>query len=446
MKKIIFLIVAFCSLKSFAAQSVTTPVRPESGNGYEGELTFKYGFANCYGKISLAFGNQNLQSKSYLYEGKSYTPADLGLNGFKKPKVSGATIVADVYDGQSNLGKVEFKNVTFFSGVGCFSETYSVIEMLGLKNEDYKERFKDLKLANISMKADSRNFKVEELIYKKNQTETVQKNSSKNETLQAQIPGSSASAASSGQEAGAASIATVNPSPGKKATSTATATKNSQNPAPAKQEVSGVKSELEKQQEIEKSVRAEQESFKKTQQSVQASSNEASQAVGGFASGISGTGDGFGFSILSDNANDSDSPFVPFFIGLVFGKAKDPTLPENTHGFLSGIELQAAFNIEWLGSEPEEFQTNRYSKNNRRWDILLETKLFGNFSALGNIQPYLALGYASYTDFDRKVKKIGSDWSFVTGYGLSFVGTGGVFSIGLNPDLKVIDLSFMLHM
>lgn len=427
-------------------QSVTVPVQPESGNGYVGDLSFKYGFANCYGKISLAFGNQNLQARSYFYEGKGYSSVELGLAEFKKPTVSGANIVADVYDGGNNLGKVEFKNVTFFSGVGCFSETYPVIEMLGLNNADYRERFKDLRLVNIAIKADSRNFKVEELIYKKTQNEAAQKNNLEKEALQAQVQSTVASSVNSSQVAGAASVAPESATQTKKSSINTTTAAVSQIQSQAKKDVSGVKSELEKQQEIEKSVQAEQENFKKTQQVVQNSSNEASQAVGGFVSGISGTGDGFGFSILSDNANDNDSPFVPFFIGLVFGKVKDPTLPENMKSFLSGLEFQAAFNLEWLGSEPEELKTNRYTKNNRRWDILLETKLFGNFSALGNIQPYLALGYASYTDFDRKVKKMGSDWTFVTGYGLSFVGTGGVFSIGLNPELKVLDLSFMLHM
>ncbi len=446
MKKLLFSILIFCSLRSFAVESATVPVQPENGNGYAGELSFKYGFANCYGKVSVAFGNQNLQARSYLYEGKGYTPVDLGLTEFKKPTVSGATIVADVYDGGSNLGKVEFKNVTFFSGVGCFSETYSVIEMLGLNNTDYRERFKDLRLANISIKADSRNFKVEELIYKKTQNEIAQKNNLEKEAAQAQAKNGVSANVNSSQAIGNSSAPENSAAQTKKSSNNSATTAGTQIPSQAKKDASGVKSELEKQQEIEKSVRAEQESFNKTQQTVQNSSNEASQAVGGFASGISGTGDGFGFSILSDNANDSDSPFVPFFIGLVFGKVKDPTLPENMKSFLSGLEFQAAFNLEWLGSEPEEFKTNRYSKNNRRWDILLETKLFGNFSALGHIQPYLALGYASYTDFDRRVKKIGSDWTFVTGYGLSFVGTGGVFSIGLNPDLKVLDLSFMLHM
>lgn len=445
MKKILFSIVFFCSLESLAVYSATVSVQPGSGNGYVGQLSFKYGFANCYGKVSLAFGNQSLQAGSYLYEGKIYSPTDLGLSEFKKPTVSGATIVADVYDGGSQLGKVEFKNVTFFSGVGCFSETYSVIEMLGLNNADYRERFKDLRLANFAIKADSRNFKVEELIYKKNQNEITQKNNLEKESLQAQAQKPIAPTVTPSQRVGAPSVPVDVSTQAKKVANSSTTATVSQKSSDTKKDVLGVKSKLEKQQEIEKSVQAQQEGFQKTQQAVQTSSHEASQAVGGFASGISGTGEGFGFSILSDNANDSDSPFVPFFIGLVFGKVQDPTLPENMNSFLSGLEFQAAFNLEWL-ADPEEYKTNRYTKNNRRWDILLETKLFGNFSALRNIQPYLAVGYASYTDFDQRVKKIGSDWTFVTGYGLSFVSTGGVFSIGLNPDLKVLDLSFMLHM
>lgn len=420
-----------CSLMSIAlgASSAVAPLKSDN-QGYVGDLSFQYGFNNCYGTISLAFGNEQLKAISYLYEGQTYSAADLGLGEFKKGKTSGLTISAEVFEGERSLGRADFKNVTFFSGVGCFSETYPVIEMLSLKNSDYKENFKNLSLRNISLSGSARNYKVEELIIAKKRSETPEKK-----------PGSNAATTVVPQT-------TPLPTSGKPATANKTAPTSTSAPvATSPAQAAPEKSEPPKDSsaDIKKAVESQQAQFEVTKSQAAKSTQEASSAAGGFAKGISGTGDGFGFSFLTDNANDSDSPFSPVFIGLVFGKASDPTIQENTSNFLSGVEFQAAFNTEWFGSDPEVYSYNKYKKNNRRWEILLEGKFFTNITAFGPIQPYLALGYASHSDFDTKNKSLGNDWSFTTGYGLAFVGANGIFSIGINQDIKALDISFIFH-
>lgn len=400
-------------LTAFSApQHATATISPGTADGAQGNISFHYGFKNCFGNISLAFGKESIQTQSYQYEGKSYSPSDLGQTEFKKVSAKGSNITADVYAGNQKLGSAEFKNVIFFAEIGCFSETYSVIEMLGLNNSEFKKRIEELRLDNIRVSSPLRSYKTEELIIKKIASE---KQLAKQEK--------------------AASAATNSPPPQSTGTTAPTQQKVTAQPSPAPA----------KAVNYEKITQATQEQKLKDEAATQKAAEGLSDAASGFSKGISGTGEGVGLSLMIDNADDPDSPFTPLFLGMVFGKVQDPTLPENTQGLLSGASFQAAFNMEWL-EEPSTYSTDKYKKNNRRWDLILEAKLYGNITATEIFQPYIGLGYASYTDYNRRNAKIGDGWTFVKSVGLSVVGSGGVFSIGVNTDMKVLDISFFTHM
>lgn len=169
--KLIVLILSFICSTAFA-ESVSISVSPANDSGYIGQANFKYGISNCYGDISAAFGGLALNTNQYLYEGKTYTPADLGLSEFSKPGFQYTTIFADLFLGGVKLGeRLKMDNVTFFSGVGCFSETYHVTTMAGVKDADYRSKVKELNLQNFEIKADTRSIRVENLIRKKLQAE-----------------------------------------------------------------------------------------------------------------------------------------------------------------------------------------------------------------------------------------------------------------------------------
>ena len=425
--KIILSFLMFVCFEAFASSSVSVSFKSDK-DGYMGDLDFRYGFNNCYGKISLAFGNETLKANGYIYENKVYSPSDLALTEFKKSKINGLTIAADVYEHERLLGRAEFKNVTFFSGVGCFSETYPVIEMLGLKNSDFKESFKSLSLRNVNVSGIARNYKIEDLIIKKSQAE---KEKEKKQLQQPQPAETTATKKDLKQKDSTipSSAKVENKNSGSSSEKSA---------APAQKNAPSTPN-------IGDSLAKQEEEFKKTQSEAKDMSDKVSGVAGGFTQGIRGTGDGFGLSLLADNANDSNSPFTPFFLGLVFGKASDPNLEENSKAWLSGVQIQAAFNMEWLESDPQTYTYDKFSKNNRRWEILLEGKFFTNFTALGSVQPYLAIGYASYSDFNRRNKNIGTDWSLTKGFGIGFVGSHGIFNIGINQDINALDIGFIFH-
>lgn len=406
-----------------APQQASAMLSPATSDGPLGSINFQYGFRNCYGKVSLAFGKETIHAKSYQYEGKVYSPPDLGLSEFKKISAKGSNISADVYAGTQKLGSAEFKNVIFFADIGCFSETYAVIDLLGLNNSDYKNRIEELRLDNIRITSAARSYKTEELIIQKLAEQKITEKKRADQATAATAPVRTAAVPEAPK---ASSVSKSTPPP----------------PLPTTAPTQVNKTNTVNYEEL---AQANQEQKLKDEAATQKAAEGLSGAASGFSKGISGSGDGFGFSLMLDNANNSDSPFSPLFLGMVFGKVQDPTLAENTQGLLSGVSFQTAFNMEWL-EEPSTYTTDKYNQNNRRWDLLLEAKLYGNITPLQNFQPYIGLGYASYTDFNRRNVKVGDGWTFVKSVGLSVLGSSGAFSIGINPDMKVLDLSFFTHM
>ena len=468
MKLIIFILSFICS--AAFAESVSLSVSPANDSGYIGEASFKYGISNCYGDISAAFGGLVVATNQYLYEGKTYTPADLGLAEFSKPGFQYTTIFADLFHGNAKLGeRIKMDNVTFFSGVGCFSETYHVTTLAGVKDADYKSKVKELSLQNFEIRADSRSIKVENLILKKLQAEADEAKALKkikDEELKAKAAELKAAedakkAAEDSKKAAVAAVAaktagaanTSNPATGKTtsggaaANAKATSAADAQSTLTLAQIEEQKKQQLEdqKKQQVQKIIAENQEQYKRDQIAASEAAQGVGNAAAGFASGISGSGNGIGLGILYLENTDKDSPFEPLFIGMVFGKVNDPTLEENKANLLSGIETQAAFNQEW-GNSPPVSATNKYTKTNRRWDILMEMKFFANITALSYFQPYAAMGFGSYADFDRKNNAAGTGWSFVTGYGIALVTRGGYLRFGYNNSLKVSDFGFCIHM
>ncbi len=254
-------ILTFCLLISpmtalSASLQASATISPGNADGAQGSLNFNYGFRNCYGKVSLAFGKESIQAQSYQYEGKTYSPNELGISEFKKVSAKGSNITADVYAGNQKLGTAEFKNVIFFADIGCFSETYAVIEMLGLNNSDYKTRVEELRLDNIRVSSAARSYKTEELIIKKLAND---KQAEKKEKTTI-----------------AATNSTPAPAPAPSAGTASPTVQKANTPAKAVN--------------YEKLAQATQEQKLKDEAATQKAAEGLSDAASGFSKGISGTG------------------------------------------------------------------------------------------------------------------------------------------------------------
>lgn len=442
------------------AETITLPLSPTKSSGYIGEVRFDYGIRNCYGNISAGFGNLVVSSNQYLYEGKTYTPSDLGLTEFSKPGLRYTIIFADLYHGSANLGRIKMDNVVFFSGVGCFSETYHITKLAGVKDADYKDKIAELSLRNFEIQVNSSSTKIDNLIYNKLSAESAKAAAEeKAQKAAKRLEEEKAKAADELKKAEELkkAKASVKDSKNEAKTDAAQEVQNTKNTTTnvKKSADTAIKStpkgptaeevEAQKRQQIKQYIEESQQQFEHDKVAVDQAAQGLAGAATGFASGISGSGNGVGLSLMYVENTDKDSPFNPTFIGLVFGHVSDPTLEENKSNLISGVETQFAFSDEW-GNSPQSYATNKYSKVNRRWDVILEMKFFGNITALTYIQPYLGIGYAGYADFDRKNNKVGSDWAFTTSYGISIIGNFGGFHLGVNSTMKVSEMGFFIHM
>jgi hypothetical protein len=439
LRNLVFFIFTLATPNAFSATH-TVSLSPDSGkNGYEGQFTFSDGIRNCYGEISAAFGSPNLSPTQYHYEGKSYTPADLGLESFPK-KRPGGEIEADLYDGEQNLGHLTFKNVTFFSAAGCFTETYHITKMLGLPDVEYRKKVDQLSLRNFSIKARTTDRSIElkiraNLAEEKAAILEKQKAEQKASELDQKkaIPKvTSSSKPLAGDTKKEDSKSNKNDS---KASTERDQQEAAQNPAVLRnQEI-----EREKNRIARETITQTQVQVASDQQKAQALSDGAN---GVFAAAIAAKM-GIGAALISTNSEPIDSPFHNNLIGMTIGKTKNPELHPEINGWTSGTVFTFAFNMDSItGEDPTPKSVSIGSENVRRWNVLGELKWFGNFPALKRIQPVIGLGLVSYRDYTAKLVPIGSKVGISTAIGMASVGEDGWFSMGWNLTMNAIDFNF----
>lgn len=139
--------------------------QPQEGkNGYLGVADIKYVIKNCYGDPNLIV-NIKTKNTKYRYENKLY---DLAEYPSSKTSAKGYTVLeGNIYKSNFDLGHIEYTNITNFNAAGCFSDTYSLTNNLGLGKEYAKEdTINFLKLLNPVLYINSRDYKLEKEIKK----------------------------------------------------------------------------------------------------------------------------------------------------------------------------------------------------------------------------------------------------------------------------------------
>lgn len=451
---IVFIFTYFFVLFSAFAESHTVTVAADSGSGYVGTLQFASGISNCYGEVSAAFGNEEFIPSGYVYKGKTYSPQDVGLDQFKKVRLGSTDLSADLYIGAQNLGRLTMKNVIFFSGTGCFGETYHITKLLGLDDKEYRSRLKELSLNNFSISAKAVDYKIEmkidekdeaakaelkELETKKN-AELKEKEMIKNAAMASQAPTATPppnTVLPKSTPENYASAARVSPA----AKTAGSAAANAAEAEQKKAAQAAVADQRANQYALEMAAQLERD-----QAQAQIAAHGTAAATAGFVQGISGTGTGLGVSILYANETPKNSRFEPLLIGIILGKTVDSADNANRANLLSGIETQMAINPDIFESDPTVLATPKYASSNKRYGYMIEFKFFGNFESFGWLQPYGGIGYAHFEEFSAILGNIGSGWELTKGFGLAIPTAKGFLRAGYNMDLKVIDLGFAVHM
>ncbi len=155
----------FTMLVSMLSASTTlhTPFQPQDGkNGYVGVADVTYVIKNCYGDPNLIV-NIKTKNTKYRYEDKLY---DLSRYSSSKTSAKGYTVLeGDIYNSNFDLGHIEYSNITNFNAAGCYSDTYSLTNHLGLGKEFSKEdTIHFLKLLNPVLYINSRDYDLEKEI------------------------------------------------------------------------------------------------------------------------------------------------------------------------------------------------------------------------------------------------------------------------------------------
>lgn len=424
------------------AESHTVTIAADSGSGYVGTLQFASGISNCYGDVSAAFGNEKFAPSGYVYKGKTYSPQDVGLTQFKKVQLGSTDLSADLFVGAQNLGRLTMKNVIFFSGTGCFGETYHITELLGLDDKEYRSRIKELSLRNFSISTKAVDYKIEMKI------------DEKDEAVKAALKEKEKSAAAALQASAAAQTPnTVLPKttsePSAPATKVSSAAKVSdavaENPAVAAEQKRAAEAAAAKQRADQYAV-AMAAQLERDQAQAQIAAQDTAAAAAGFINGISGTGTGLGVGMLYADDQAKDSRFETFLIGVILGKTIDPADKSNSGALFSGLETQMAINPDIFESDPTVLPAPKYASSNKRYGYMIEFKFYGNFETFGWLQPYGGIGYAHFEEFSSTLRNIGSGWELTKGFGLGIPTSKGFVRAGYNVDLKVIDLGFAIHM
>ena len=428
---------------SVGAEEIRVQVSPEPGNsGYEGTLRFTYGLRNCYGVVSGAFGGGEFIPEVYHYQGKTYQPSDLGMTEFKKRK-TGATLEADVFRQSERLGRITFETVTFFSAAGCFTETYGIMKMLGLKDEDYRKNVQELSLQNFSARVRVQDYKIEGKLDEEARQEErrIREEKAKLEEAKRAEEAKQAEEARKAEDAArvaSGSAAAVKGAPPAAATSP-TLKKADRDSSTSD---TRTRAEIERERvEAQKKAYAEQELAKvkadvqRDQEKVQAFTESAKQV----GEALARSNMAIGATFLFAEATPFGCPFENDMIGLLYGKSKKPTDHPDSTALTSGYEVMLAFNLDYLAGDPKESATNVTDSKNRRYSLMMEYKTFANLKATYDLQPYVGLGFVSYADFSPKMVKDDSGFGPSLSIGFGGLWNDGWFRMGYNFTTNALD-------
>ena len=124
--------------------TIKIEIKPENGRGFYGTLDFVYAFENCFGEAHMLYTYKNVNIRTFVYEGRSFTASELDLQSFDKYLIS-PEIIIDIKkptlffkNGQArdegidggisyNVKKgIRLKNVLDTQLAGCYGQTYKV--------------------------------------------------------------------------------------------------------------------------------------------------------------------------------------------------------------------------------------------------------------------------------------------------------------------------------
>lgn len=96
-----------------------------NGNGFKGDVTFVYAFADCYG-AAMAYGYKDLNLDYVIYNGEPFTPQDLELTSFNSyflgmPSVEVTYRFNGAFIKKSNLSYVQSSY-----DIGCYGQTNQI--------------------------------------------------------------------------------------------------------------------------------------------------------------------------------------------------------------------------------------------------------------------------------------------------------------------------------
>jgi hypothetical protein len=355
---------------------------------------------NCYGEVHAAFGSPKFQPTRYHHEGKVYAPEDFGRGSFSA-KAASATLESDVYDGEFKLGRTTFTSVTFFSAAGCFTETYKVIRQLSLNDQDFLKKIPSLSLRNFSVSMQVEDYKLNSELNRRAQEERQ-----KQEEVRKAQAESSRMTAIPAVPPQLASSKPATPQP-----------VNSLGGAP-----SGGNQAAEDQRRVDTLAKAAVD-------------------IGEAASKVEA---GIGMAFLMSDEMPAGADFNNSMIGVTFGNSKNPNLLKDSNRITSGLEFMLAVGLDYLGGDPQVSVTDVASETLRRYDMLLEMKAFGNLKFSNELQPYVGIGVATYTDFSTKRVEVDSGWDPAFSIGFAAVWTDGWFRMGYNFTTQCLDFGFAL--
>lgn len=416
-------IVLMFTLVSAVARAETHSVRiqpPEGKSGYEGTLEFASGMKNCYGEVHAAFGSPKFQPTRYHYEGKVYSPEDFGKSSFSA-KSGSATLEADVYDGEFRLGRTTFTSVTFFSAAGCFTETYKVIRQLSLNDQDFLKKIPRLSLRNFSVTMQVEDYKLNSELNRKAQEErnqVVAAEREKQEEIRRQQEELRKSQVGSGR-----AVPTQMPN-----AATPMVSKSQSSPSDNRSDIANAQR------------RAIEAGIAEDQRRVDAMAKAATD-IGEAASKVDA---GIGMAFLMSDEMPAGAEFNNSMIGVTFGNSKNPNDLKDSNRITSGLEFMLAVGLDYLGNEPRESVTVVTTEDIRRYNMLLEMKAFGNLKFSNELQPYVGIGVATYTDFSTKMVEVDSGWDPAFSIGFAAVWTDGWFRMGYNFTTQCLDFGFAL--
>lgn len=122
--------------------TIKIEIKPENGRGFYGTLDFVYAFENCFGEAHMLYTYKNVNIRTFVYEGRSFTASELKLQSFDKYLISPEIIIdikkptlffkngqardAGIEGGISyNVKKgIRLKNVLDTQLAGCYGQTY----------------------------------------------------------------------------------------------------------------------------------------------------------------------------------------------------------------------------------------------------------------------------------------------------------------------------------